>query len=108
MDTHDEFARRIGHNEALLREVNERIEEVSEAAAHPEFLCECAAKNCTETLDLSIGEYETVRSSPLTFVVKPGHELPDFERVVEGTERYRVVEKLGDAGEVAEKLDSRS
>jgi hypothetical protein len=30
------------HNQALIREVNERIEQAAEDAAHPEFLCECA------------------------------------------------------------------
>jgi hypothetical protein len=108
MNTQDELARRVGNNQALLREVNERIEEVSDAAAHPQFLCECADENCIETLDLSIAEYEAVRSSPLTFAVKPGHELPNFERVVEETGRYAVVEKFGDAGETAQELDCRS
>jgi len=40
-------------------------------------------------------------------MVKPGHELPEFERVVE-QESYYVVQKIGDAGEVAERLDPRS
>jgi hypothetical protein len=58
-------------------------------------------------MELSVEEYEEIRSDPRRFVVKPGHELPDFERVVE-QEGYYVVQKVGDAGEVAERLDPRA
>jgi hypothetical protein len=108
MSAHDEQAHRVARNEAVLREVNERIEELLDDAAHPEFFCECGEGRCVETIEVSIAEYTAVRSSPLRFVVRPGHELPEFERVVEETNRYRVVEKVGDAGEVARELDSRS
>ena len=58
-------------NEALLREVNERIEKVVDDAANPEFLCECADEECCEMLELSIAEYEAIRSSPVRFPVAP-------------------------------------
>jgi hypothetical protein len=96
------------HNQALMREVNERIEQIAEDAAHPEFLCECADPDCVETIPLSIAEYEAVRSSPLRFPIKPGHDDTEFERVVEGDGRYVVVEKFGKAGEIAQRLDPRS
>jgi hypothetical protein len=96
------------HNQALIREVNERIEQLAEDAAHPEFLCECADTDCAETIPLSIAEYEAVRSSPVRFPIKPGHDYPEFERVVEENESYAVVEKFGTAGEIAQRLDPRS
>jgi hypothetical protein len=96
------------HNQALMREVNERIEQIAEDAAHPEFLCECADPDCVETLSLSIAEYEAVRSSPLHFPIKPSHDYTEFERVIEENERYVVVEKFGKAGEIAARLDPRS
>jgi hypothetical protein len=96
------------HNQSLMREVNERIEQIAEDAAHPEFLCECADPDCVETIQLSIAEYEAVRSSPLRFPIKPGHDYTEFERVVEGNETYVVVEKFGKAGEIAQRLDPRS
>jgi len=96
------------HNQALMREVNERIEQIAEDAAHPEFLCECADADCVETIPLSIAEYEVARSSPLHFPIKPGHDYTEFERVIEENETYVVVEKFGKAGEVAQRLDPRS
>ena len=95
-------------NQSLMREVNERIEQIAEDAAHPEFLCECADPDCVETLPLSIAEYEAVRSSPLHFPIKPSHDYPEFERVVEEHKSYVVVEKFGKAGEIAQRLDPRA
>ena len=104
----DAHAEKGAHNQALIREVNERIEQVAEDAAHPEFLCECADTNCVEVIELSIAEYEAIRSSPVQFPVKPGHDYPQFERVVEDHEHYAVVEKVGEAARIVARLDPRS
>jgi hypothetical protein len=101
-------ARKGAKNQALMREVNERVEEIAGEAWNPEFLCECADTDCTETLELSLGEYESIRSSPVRFPIKPGHEFSEFERIVEENERYVVVEKFGKAAEVVRRLDPRS
>ena len=46
-----------------------------------------------------------LRAEPTRFAVKPGHELPDVERVVERHESYFVVEKAeGEAARLAEDL----
>jgi hypothetical protein len=45
---------------------------------------------------------------PTQFVVKPGHVLAEQERVVERSEDYVIVEKIGRAGERARQLDPRS
>jgi hypothetical protein len=52
-------------------------------------------------------EYEEARGSSMTFVVAPGHELPDVEHVVFTTERYRIVEKEGEAAAVAARTNPR-
>ena len=75
---------------------------------HPEFVCECADERCTETLELSLAEYESIRASPIRFPVKVGHDYPEFERVVALSDGYAVVEKIGAAAEVAKTLDPRS
>jgi len=105
-----EDERRVGINESAFREVNERIEELGERfeTAEVEFVCECANSGCTERLNLTTGEYEHVRSEPDRFLLVPGHERPGTERVVEDHGRYLVVEKLGEAGEIAEASDPRS
>jgi hypothetical protein len=99
---------KAGRNQALWREVNERIRAVAETSGNIEFLCECADMNCIETLKLSVGEYERIRSSPTRFPIAVGHEIPEVENVVEVSGGYAVVEKKGEAAEVSAKLDPRS
>jgi len=59
---------------------------------------------------MTVEEYERVRRVPTHFLVLPGesHVFPDIERVVEDHDGYVVVEKFGDAGRMAAKLDPRS
>jgi hypothetical protein len=83
-------------NEALFRDVNERIAESAERfdAERTEFICECSDPNCTHRVSASLDEYENVRSEPTTFLLIPGHEEEDIERVVSDRGRFRVVEKV--------------
>jgi hypothetical protein len=109
----DERQRRMGLNETLFREVNERVKAVSEGFAEPaemaEFVCECGDDSCAARIRLTLAEYERIRSSPIRFAIVHGHELPEVERVVEENERYTVVEKLrGGPAELAEAHDPRS
>ena len=104
----DQRAAKGAKNQALWRHVNERVESVMDEAANPEFVCECARMDCTETLQMTIAEYEGVRESPVRFPIVPGHEFLEFEGVVEDNGRYMIVEKVGEAARVAERLDPRS
>jgi len=88
---------RVARNEAVFREVNDRIREVSAhwaAADAVAFVCECSLADCVEALTLTLEEYEAIRVDPTWFVVAPGHVVPESERLVrtEGG-RYSVVEK---------------
>jgi hypothetical protein len=82
--------------EALFRDVNERIAESAQrfAADSTEFVCECADADCTSRLEATLDEYEGVRSDGATFMLAPGHEHKDIERVVEKRGRFNVVEKV--------------
>jgi hypothetical protein len=107
----DETQARIARNEALFREVNEGIERglwPEQQSAPVAFRCECARLDCSEPVEIVVAEYERIRGNPRWFIVRNGHELPDFEIVVERTDRYAVVEKLGRTGETASILDRRS
>ena len=101
-------ATRIGQNENLFREVNERIEELGERFGVHEtgmfrIVCECGYEQCAEPIDLPVVEYRAVREDPHRFFVVRGHEIPDVERVVLEREEYVVLEKLpGVPAEVAE------
>jgi hypothetical protein len=100
----DERGRRVGQNELLLREINERLRELGEGFSlvsdEAEFVCECANSSCTERIRMSLQTYEQIRAEATRFFVIKGHEEPDYERVVEDRDRYLVVEKLpgGPAG----------
>ena len=99
---------RVGVNESLFREVNERIEDLQEQLGQAQsfdIVCECGDGQCMERFAITHGAYETLRSDDRRFAVVPGHELPELERTVERHERYLVVEKTDpDAVEAAENM----
>jgi hypothetical protein len=108
----DTRQQRVAKNEALFRQVNERIEDVNEALGVDEpadFLCECGDDNCTAPVSLTLAKYEQVRSNPTHFVIAPGHEIIDVERVIEQYDDFAVVEKFsGEAERIAVETDPRS
>jgi len=110
--TPDSRKARLARNEAFFREVNERIRDIgADFAEAPDetydFVCECPDPACVDLVQMTVGEYEAIRSSPRRFVVAPGHEIDEIEHVVEVNEGSEVVEKHGVAGEVAAALDPR-
>ena len=48
-----------------------------------------------------------VRAMPTQFLVAPGHVAENFEALVEAFPRFWVVDKVGRAGEIAERLARR-
>lgn len=108
----DARVQRLANNEAIFRDVNERIEEVAAAQAIDEhvfeFLCECSNIDCTLRLPLTLAAYERVRDDSAQFVVAPGHDLPEIEAVVYRAKGYQIVRKQGEAAELAEDRDPRS
>jgi hypothetical protein len=98
---------RLGKNEAVFREVNERINDLARENTS-EYLCECGASTCTETIQMTVSGYEDVRAEPTHFAVLPGHEIPDVEEVVARNEAFLVVRKKAGAAAVAVELDPRS
>ena len=106
----EETQRRLAHNEALCREVNEGIQRghwPGDENSPVGFCCECAEMGCNAIISLSARVYEHVREHPRRFLVAPGHELDQIETVVERTPGYVVVEKEAGAGRVAAATDPR-
>ena len=102
--------RRAAANEATIREVNEGIERgqwPGDEDTPVGFRCECARLGCNRLVELTVREYEEIRAHPRRFVVLTGHELLDVETVVESRSGYLIVEKLDQAGEIAEQSDPR-
>jgi hypothetical protein len=110
----EEHERRAGRNQSLFRDVNERVSDVNKAhglwVTLSDWVCECADETCTQPIELTPQQYETVRADPTHFVVAPGteHVVFDVERVIEQHPRYWVVSKVEDAAVVSTNLAPRS
>jgi hypothetical protein len=106
-------AERIARNDAAFREANESIQSRAEEWKMDGLLpviCECADPSCTELLQLTPSEYEDVRAEPRWFINAHGHHVnaKGWARVVSVHDRYDIVEKVGEAGEIVEQLDPRA
>jgi hypothetical protein len=98
---------RAARNQSLFREVNERIEDLASNASFAGFICECMNESCDEQVSLTLEEYEHIRSMSNRFFVLPGHNVDEVEDIVETSDRFVVVAKLGRGASVAEHLDPR-
>jgi hypothetical protein len=113
MTREQERIRRIGLNEAVFRELNDRLEELEETFRpgrdELDLVCECGDADCSEGLRLPRPDYRRLRSDSRRFAVVPGHEQPDVEEVVEKQESYDVVRKYeGVPTQIAAETDRRS
>ena len=109
----DDQAKRVGLNESIFREVNEQIGSLNRdfggELPRMTIICECASGDCTERFEVPVSEYEKARTDPRRFLVVPGHELPEYESVVERRDGYDVVRKRdGAPAALAEETDPRS
>lgn len=109
-----ENQRRKAVNEAVFREVNERIEALQRSFAVTERLplnivCECDRLDCSVQLSVQPDTYGKVRVDSALFFVRPGHEDESVEDVVDTGGDYLVVRKRsGEPQEIAEQTDPRA
>ena len=101
---------RAAGQQALRRDANERVFALRGGASFTQYVCECALKSCEVAVGLTPLEYREVRREPTYFLVACGHWTSFFERAVFETDRYLVVEKVGEAALLARESmhDSRS
>ena len=107
-----ERQKQVGRNENEARTANEIVSVDGEQAkllGHDALavLCECGDRGCHDPVTMSVDEYEEIRSEPAHFAVLGGHEILDCERVVATRDGYLIVEKFGDAGNIASASDPR-
>lgn len=101
---------KIAANESAFRDVNEAIESgrwPGEAATRVPFRCECGTLGCNTMVEMTVAEYEEVRSHGRRFLIVPEHVVPDAETVVDDRGGYFVVEKRGETGRLAEETNPR-
>jgi hypothetical protein len=107
-----ERQRRRSLNEAVFREVNERIREVNERfEADPQpldLICECDDTDCADRICMSAADYEQVRADSRQFAIVPGHSDATVEVVIAHEKTYELVRKQpGEAAAIAEETDPR-
>ncbi len=100
---------RIAKTESSFRDVNERIVETAQrvGANEAELVCECADPDCGDRIAAPLEDYEETRANGAHFLISPGHEEPEHERVVETRPGFRIIAKLRGVGEVARRLNPR-
>jgi hypothetical protein len=102
-DPYEAREQRLAINETLFRDLNELIAgDASSDEDRSSFICECANLNCQLRLKVTLEEYAGVRANKARFLVFPGHEKTEVEKIVGGSPpRYTVVEKIGGGRDVA-------
>ena len=103
---------REARNEARFRDQNEWIEATSGSfgpSPRMAFVCECGDETCTQTVNLTKDEYESVRTTANRFLIVTNHENPEGEQVVSEGPRFAVVEKIEGWGlRIARETDPRA
>jgi hypothetical protein len=107
----DVSARKIAENDSRFRDANERIAGAAREQGFDDerrfpVLCECSDRQCMEIVLLDLASYRQVRANPRRFVHARGHE-EQVEGAVEPLaehDGYLIVEKIGEAGKLAEEL----
>jgi hypothetical protein len=96
-------ARRMRANEELMEELNRRMERMlgdirdeddDDRDAPIAFLCECSNLDCRERIHLEPSQFDRIHQDPEQFILVPGHEMPDDERVVDQFGDHLVVRKI--------------
>jgi hypothetical protein len=99
---------RSAKNEALFREINERLQGLNDDFGTSEWVCECSDLECVARIELTNAAYEEVREDGTHFMLLAGHEQIDIERVVTRHVGYVIAEKIGIGGELALLRDPRA
>jgi hypothetical protein len=101
---------KIARNNDTFRRANEGIRRAAvehRFEAPVPFLCECPEPTCRELVRVPLEAYEQVRRNPRRFLTMPEHAEREQGEVVATRDGYVVVEKHGQAGEIAAELDPR-
>jgi hypothetical protein len=83
-------------NQLLLREVNERIGDITvqQKESRSEFVCECGRMDCHGHVHLELGEYQTIRASGDYFIAAAGHCVDGVDRIAESRDGFDLLTQL--------------
>ncbi len=88
-------------NEIEFRDFNvanrEALENVMDEESKVSFplgmVCECSNPNCFERIELTVAQRKEIRKDPLVFVIAPGHQDNQIEKVIDQHKYYALVKK---------------
>ena len=91
----------------LYREVNEQIQKLNTTfgltnGERLQIVCECSRSDCAQPIDLTMDEYEDIRSDASRFAIKPHHPFPQGDGPESENDRFWVV-----VAHTAEEQESR-
>jgi hypothetical protein len=108
---HGKSARRLAENELFFRDMNDNVVQgfanLQQIAVEEDdtkwlpnvdqpikFFCECSDMKCEERIELKPSRYKELHQNTDQFIVLPGHNDPDIERIIKSSKHYLVVEKF--------------
>ena len=105
----DERVRRIAENEVLFREVNDLVVRLGRGRSERFAIgCECGDYDCRDRIPVTHELYKRTREDPTAFLLRPGHENPEVETVIEAEPAYVIVRKIGEGAAIAMAADHQS
>ena len=98
MATDEYHADRRIQNERVFRTVNEKLRALNAAFEGfadetALFVCECSRIGCIDQIELAVDAFDGVCGRPNTYIVRPGHQSLEVERVVSWEATYLTVER---------------
>jgi hypothetical protein len=88
--------RQTRNNQLILREVNERIAEITvqQKESRSEFVCECGWMDCNDHVDFDLGAYRAIRASGDYFIAATGHCVDGVDKLAESRNGFDVLAQL--------------
>jgi len=96
---------RNARTQVLYREVNNHIETLQGSFGMPPsivVMCECG-RGCSLQVEVHAAEYARLRAESTYFLVRPEHQAPEVDHLVEDHGSWLLVEAVGVAAEIARK-----
>ena len=89
--------------QVLYREVNRKVLSIQGSfgdSTTVQVMCECG-RGCNDRVLIEADAYARVRQEATHFLVAPGHQAPEVDRLVEDHGSWLLVEAFGLAAEIA-------
>lgn len=79
-----------------LAETTDQQDLLPDTTQSIQFYCECSDETCRKRIAMTPRQYTDLHKNHNQFIVLPGHDVPQIERIVQSAKDYVVVEKIMD------------